>query len=107
VFGLKNGFFSINGLWMPGSVLLFPNRAFMWGVIDAHDIKTHTLDILKIIKPRPSNYYYILLTHVDYFIIGTGKYMVDFDESFFQYFREHKMLVEAMPTVIYRILIIS
>jgi hypothetical protein len=28
----------------------------MWGVTDAHEIKEHTLDILKIIKPRPSNY---------------------------------------------------
>jgi NADH dehydrogenase [ubiquinone] 1 alpha subcomplex assembly factor 3 len=41
-------------MWVPGSVLLFPNRFFMWGVTDAHDIKEHTLDILKIIKPRPS-----------------------------------------------------
>jgi NADH dehydrogenase [ubiquinone] 1 alpha subcomplex assembly factor 3 len=54
VYSLKNGFFSVNGLWLPGSVLLFPYRHFMWGVIDAHEIKPHTLDILKIIKPRPS-----------------------------------------------------
>ena len=54
IVGFKNGFFSVNGLWIPGSVLVFPNRAFMWGVVDAHDIKEHTLDILKVIKPRPS-----------------------------------------------------
>ena len=46
--------FSINGLWVPGSVLLFPKRFFMWGVIDANEIKPHTLDILKVIKPKPS-----------------------------------------------------
>jgi NADH dehydrogenase [ubiquinone] 1 alpha subcomplex assembly factor 3 len=62
----------------------------MWGVTDAHDIKEHTLDILKIIKPRPN-----------YLIIGTGKYMVDFDESFYKYWRDYKMIVEIMPTVIY------
>ncbi len=67
----------------------------MWGVTDAHEIRTHSLDILKIIKPRPSN----ILVKVDYIIIGTGKYMVDFDEDFFKHFREHKMLVEIMPTV--------
>lgn len=45
----------MNGLWLPGSILLFPKRVYMWGVVDAHEIKEHTLDILKIIKPRPSN----------------------------------------------------
>jgi NADH dehydrogenase [ubiquinone] 1 alpha subcomplex assembly factor 3 len=54
VYSLSNGFFSINGLWIPGSVLLFKKRFFMWGVTDAHEIKEHTLDMLKIIKPRPS-----------------------------------------------------
>jgi len=54
VIGFKNGFFSVNGLWIPGSILVFPYRVFMWGVTDAHEIKEHTLDILKVIKPRPS-----------------------------------------------------
>lgn len=54
VYALNNGMFSINGLWVPGSVLLFPNRFFMWGVVDAHDIKAHTLDLVKVIKPKPS-----------------------------------------------------
>jgi hypothetical protein len=32
-------------------------------------------------------------------IIGTGKYNVEFEESFYKHFREYKMLVEIMPTV--------
>lgn len=60
----------------------------MWGVVDAHDIREHTLDILKIIKPKPN-----------YLIIGTGKYNVEFPESFYQHFRKHKILVDVMPTV--------
>ncbi len=54
VYGLNNGFFSVNGFWIPGSILLFPFRAYMWGVVDAHDIKEHTLDFLKVVKPKPS-----------------------------------------------------
>lgn len=67
----------------------------MWGVTDAHDIKEHTLDILRVIKPKPSN----LLINWDYLIIGTGKYTVEFDESFYKHFRELKMIVDILPTV--------
>jgi hypothetical protein len=36
--------------------------------------------------------------NIDYLIIGTGKYMVDFDKEFIEYFRKTKVLVEIMPT---------
>jgi hypothetical protein len=32
----------------------------MWGVVDAHDIKEHTLDIIRVIKPRPSIFWLII-----------------------------------------------
>jgi hypothetical protein len=32
-------------------------------------------------------------------IIGTGKYNVEFEDAFYEYFRKHKMIVEIMPTV--------
>ena len=60
---MNNGFFSVNGMWIPGSVLLFPYRAFMWGVVDAHDIKEHTLDFLKVVKPKPSTFISNLLIY--------------------------------------------
>lgn len=39
-------------------------------------------------------------------IIGTGKYNVEFEEEFFEYFRTHKIIVETMPTVKLFILLI-
>ena len=85
---MANGIFLINGLWVPGPVLLFPTRLYMWGVTDAHEIRPHTLDILKVVKPKPN-----------YFIIGTGKYMVEFEDEFYDYFLNVlKMKVEIMPT---------
>lgn len=85
---MANGYFLINGTWIKGSVLLFPERYYMWGVTDAHDIKLHTLDILKVIRPKPS-----------YFVIGTGKYMVEFDDDIYQYFLDElKIKLEIMPT---------
>ena len=85
---MANGFFLLNGVWAPGPVLLFPTRYYLWGIYDAHDIKPHTLDILKVIKPKPN-----------YFIIGTGKYMVEYEETLYEYFMDVlKMKLEIMPT---------
>lgn len=87
IVGMENGYFSLNGLWVPGSVIVFPNRFYMWGVVDAHEIKPHTLDIFKVIKPKPI-----------YLVIGTGKYSVEFPQEFYDYFKEYKIKVEFMPT---------
>ena len=67
----------------------------MWGVTDAHEIKEHTLDIFRVVKPKPSKEPFT----PDYLIIGTGKYKVEFDESFYTHFRELKMIVDILPTV--------
>jgi hypothetical protein len=40
----------------------------MWNVLDASEIKPHTLEIMQFIKPRP-----------DYLIIGTGDETIHFD----------------------------
>ena len=85
---MANGFFSVNEIWYPGSVLVFPRRVFMWGVADAHDIKPHTLDILKVIKPR-----------VSYLVIGTGRYTVEFDEEFYEHFDKLGIRVDVLNTV--------
>lgn len=87
VVGIDNGYFSINDVWIPGAVLLFPKRYYMWGVTDAHDIKPHTLDLFKVVKPKPS-----------FLIVGTGKYNVEFPQSFYDHFEQYKIRVETMPT---------
>lgn len=82
-----DGVFYINDLKVPGSVLLFPKIFYMWGVVDAHEIKPHTLELFKVVKPKPS-----------YLIIGTGKYKVDFNNDFYEFFKEYRIKVEVMPT---------
>ena len=51
-----------------GSVIIFPKRFFMWNVIEAEEIKPHTLEIMNFVKPRP-----------DYLIIGTGETTINLD----------------------------
>ncbi len=47
------GGFMVNKQWIPGSLLVFPKRCFVWGVALPRDIKPHTLEILRFLKPRP------------------------------------------------------
>ena len=54
VFGLGNGYFSVNDVWYPGSIITFPRQIFLWDVANAADIRPHSLDILEVIKPYPS-----------------------------------------------------
>ena len=61
VYGMKDGNFLINHYWITGSVIIFPTSFYMWNIIDADEIKPHTLEIFQYVKPRP-----------DYLIIGTG-----------------------------------
>ena len=55
VHGLANGFFSVNDVWYPGSIILFPRQVFLWDVQTAADIRAHSFDIIEFIKPTPSN----------------------------------------------------
>ena len=54
MYGLGNGYFSVNDVWYPGSIITFANQIFLWDVNSAEDIKAHTLDIIDVIKPTPS-----------------------------------------------------
>lgn len=62
VWAMADGWFSINQVWIPGSVILTLNNVFSWHVESSKDIHEHTLDLVRFIKPRP-----------DYVIVGTGK----------------------------------
>eukprot|EP00347_Sterkiella_histriomuscorum_P009575 403340681 len=69
VYGVADGQFLINHYWVSGSVIVFPNRFYMWNILDPSEIKPHTLEILNFVKPRP-----------DYLIIGTGEQSINLDE---------------------------
>ena len=87
VYGLNDGQFLINHYWINGSVVIFPKRFYMWNIVDADEIRPHTLEIMNFIKPRP-----------DYLIIGTGETNVMLDESFYEHFRRMGISVDTCPT---------
>lgn len=60
----------------------------MWNVLEADEIKPHTLELMNFIKPRP-----------DYLIIGTGEINVNLDESFYQHFKRMGIVVDTCPSV--------
>ena len=87
VYGLQDGHFLINHYWIGGSVIVFPNRFFMWNVTSAAEIKPHTLEIMNFVKPRP-----------DYLIIGTGDTTVALDSTFHEHFKRMGITVDTCPT---------
>merc|ERR1712070_747476 len=87
VYGLNNGQFLINHYWINGSVIIFPERFYMWNILEAEEIKPHTLEIFNFVKPRP-----------DYLIVGTGSVNVLLDESFYEHFRRMGISVDTCPT---------
>ena len=68
VYGLNSGQFLINHYWVQGSVIIFPQRFYMWNIQEPEEIKPHTLEVMNFVKPRP-----------DYLIVGTGETNVMLD----------------------------
>ena len=88
IYGMQDNHFLVNHYWIPGSVIVFPQRYFMWNVLDASEIKPHTLEIMQFIKPRP-----------DYLIIGTGDETIHFDDAFYEHFKRLGISVDTCPSV--------
>ena len=84
IYGLQDGGFLINHYWINGSVIIFPHRFYMWNVIDASEIKPHTLEVMNFVKPRP-----------DYLIIGTGEKAVNLDPVFINHFKRMGITVDS------------
>ena len=59
----------------------------MWNIIDAEEIKPHTLEIMNFVKPRP-----------DYLIIGTGETNVMLDANFYEHFKRMGISVDTCAT---------
>jgi NADH dehydrogenase [ubiquinone] 1 alpha subcomplex assembly factor 3 len=88
IYGMQDNYFLVNHYWIPGSVIVFPQRYFMWNILDASEIKPHTLEIMQYIKPRP-----------DYLIIGTGDETIHFDPEFYEHFKRLGISVDTCPSV--------
>jgi len=99
---IPNGGFFVNQQWIPGSVMVFTKRCFVWKVAQARDIKPHTLELIKFLKPKPGIIYGLITCKIEYLIIGTGKEFYQLPHEFFAYFREHDIIVDALDTVFYK-----
>jgi uncharacterized protein len=87
IYGLQDGHFLVNHYWIAGSVIVFPDRYFMWNIADSSEIKPHTLEVMNFVKPRP-----------DYLIIGTGEETINMDASFHEHFKRLGISVDTCPT---------
>ena len=77
----------INHYWVNGSVIIFPKAYYMWNILDAEEIRPHTLEIMNFVKPRP-----------DYLIIGTGEKNVMLDDTFYEHFKRMGISVDTCAT---------
>lgn len=84
IYGLQDGSFLVNHYWIPGSVIVFPDRYYMWNILEASEIKPHTLEIMNFVKPRP-----------DYLIIGTGEENHHMHEDFIEHFKRMGISVDT------------
>ena len=94
--GVGDNCFQVNNQIIPGSILIFPKRCFIWGVAQPNELKAHTLEILKYLKPKPS---ISLVYTIAYLIVGTGKEFHELPQEFHAYFKEYEILVDVVSTV--------
>ena len=87
VYGMGDGLFQVNNYWVPGAIIVFPNRFYMWPVSRPEEVKPHTLEILNFVKPRP-----------EYLIVGIGKSGYQFHPAFIEHFESMGMKVDIVQT---------
>jgi NADH dehydrogenase [ubiquinone] 1 alpha subcomplex assembly factor 3 len=84
---MQDGHFLVNHYWISGSIIVFPNRYYMWNISSADEIKPHTLEVMNFVKPRP-----------DYLIIGTGETALSLTDEFYEYFKRLGITVDTCPS---------
>jgi len=62
IWAMGDGMFSLNGVWLPGSLMIFRDMVLQWNVRHPDHIQDYHLDILRYMRPK-----------LEYIIIGTGK----------------------------------
>mmetsp|Transcript_752 Transcript_752/g.1197 ORF Transcript_752/g.1197 Transcript_752/m.1197 type:complete len:196 (-) Transcript_752:779-1366(-) len=70
IWSIADGFFSVNQVWVPGPLVVFPEGVFQWNVKRPEDIREHHLEVMSLISPK-----------IEYVIIGTGKIGYPLHES--------------------------
>lgn len=91
IWSIADGMFSVNQVWIPGPIVIFPQCVFQWHAPRLEDIEDHHLDFIKLIQPR-----------IDYAIIGTGKAKnLDYAEQLRKRFRAVGINLDMCPTVFF------
>lgn len=62
IWAMGDGMFSVNGVWVPGSLMVFRDLVLQWDVKHPEHIQDYHLDVLRYMRPK-----------LEYVIIGTGK----------------------------------
>ena len=92
IWSIADGMFSVNQIWIPGPILIYPEAVFQWHASRLEDIEDQHMDIIKLIQPR-----------VEYCVIGTGKSKkIDFADALRQRFRMLGINVDFCPTVLHK-----
>ena len=80
--------FTVNGINMRGSVLVFGAFTLLWNVPRVIDITPRLAAPVHMVRPK-----------VDLFLIGTGEHTVNIHPALYGYFSRKGIAVEAMSTV--------
>ena len=80
--------FTVNGVRLRGSVLVFRNFSLLWHVARVLDVCPRNLAIAHMVKPRP-----------ELLLLGTGDRMQNVNPSLYAYFARHGISIEALSTV--------
>lgn len=82
------GFRLNNGLFVIGSMALFPRSVLQWNIGSLTDLNEEALSLFTLLEPK-----------IDVLVIGTGDKHEKLDFKFIKYLREKNIGVEMHPTV--------
>jgi uncharacterized protein len=80
--------FTVNGIHMRGSVLVFPHFTLLWNVTSMVDVCPRNAAVVHMVRPKP-----------ELLLLGTGEDMENINPSLFAYFQRRGVSVEPMSTV--------
>lgn len=80
--------FTVTGIHMRGSVLVFPRFTLLWDVLRVQDVAPRNMAVLHMVRPR-----------VETVFVGTGAHMQNLNPSLYGYLSRHGIAIEPMSTV--------
>eukprot|EP01138_Halocafeteria_seosinensis_P015258 gb/GECG01015573.1/.p1 GENE.gb/GECG01015573.1/~~gb/GECG01015573.1/.p1 ORF type:complete len:185 (+),score=13.02 gb/GECG01015573.1/:1-555(+) len=87
IHGMDDFGYQVNGIYMRGSVLCFPNFTLLWDVGKVTEITPQNLSPILIVRPR-----------IEMLLIGTGEEMKEVNPILFGHFARNGVAVEHMAS---------